>query len=413
MGLADNYRKASFRGVAFNWGDGDDEIGRRTVTHVYPLRDLPFTEDLGRKAGSFSMKGFVVGPDFMAQAKALIDACNLPGAGTLVHPLHGSLEVVCKTCRPTYRRGAVGMVEFSLTFDEEGENRYPGADDDYAQLASERAVSSLGTFKSSFVEAVNLSGPSLLTSSVSAGIKTALTMLTNAVSLLALPSKIVGQVKSELNAITAVVDSALDGGAAAIADLLGDSSEASLGTLRLGGLQEQSLAAALTMTGFGSASAATYGGSLQTINPTTATRARQASNQTSLTDLVRRISLAQGIQAAMDMELDSRQQALVVRDALVEKTDALMLDAGDSGDDEGYEALRQIQADVVTAMEQKAGALPEVGSRLVPPGVTPALVLAYRLYQDPDRESDLLARNRRIFHPGFLPGGESLEVLLA
>jgi len=40
----------------------------------------------------------------------------------------------------------------------------------------------------------------------------------------------------------------------------------------------------------------------------------------------------------------------------------------------------------------------------------PAIVLAYRLYGDAERADEIVARNR-VRHPGFVPGGQPLEVL--
>ena len=50
---------ASFRGVPFFVESSDISAGRRTVTHQYPQRDEPFTEDLGRAAREYELSAFV------------------------------------------------------------------------------------------------------------------------------------------------------------------------------------------------------------------------------------------------------------------------------------------------------------------------------------------------------------------
>jgi prophage DNA circulation protein len=45
-----------------------------------------------------------------------------------------------------------------------------------------------------------------------------------------------------------------------------------------------------------------------------------------------------------------------------------------------------------------------------PQATQPALVLAYSLYEDASRDADIIARNN-VRHPGFVPGGRTLEVL--
>ena len=53
-------RQASFRGAQFEVDDVDASGGRRLVKHEYPLRDVPYAEDMGRKAREYSVKAFIV-----------------------------------------------------------------------------------------------------------------------------------------------------------------------------------------------------------------------------------------------------------------------------------------------------------------------------------------------------------------
>ena len=48
--------------------------------------------------------------------------------------------------------------------------------------------------------------------------------------------------------------------------------------------------------------------------------------------------------------------------------------------------------------------------RVTPEATQPALVLAYGLYEDAGREAEIVTRNK-VRHPGFVPGGQALEVL--
>ena len=59
-------RKASFRGVEFGVTDAEGEGGRRTVTHEFPQRDLPYVEDMGLATAKFTLQAFVLGADYMA-----------------------------------------------------------------------------------------------------------------------------------------------------------------------------------------------------------------------------------------------------------------------------------------------------------------------------------------------------------
>ena len=56
----ENLRPASFRGVAFEVESHSESGGRRVELHEYPLRDTPYAEDLGKKAGKWQIEAFLV-----------------------------------------------------------------------------------------------------------------------------------------------------------------------------------------------------------------------------------------------------------------------------------------------------------------------------------------------------------------
>ena len=55
-----NLREASFRGARFEVDEVEASGGRRVVLHEYPLRDTPYSEDLGRRAREFSVRGYII-----------------------------------------------------------------------------------------------------------------------------------------------------------------------------------------------------------------------------------------------------------------------------------------------------------------------------------------------------------------
>src|SRR6516162_8788730 len=56
----DDMLPASFRGAMFHVEAGAKESGRRIVTHEFPKRELPYSEDMGRKAFQFSVRGYIL-----------------------------------------------------------------------------------------------------------------------------------------------------------------------------------------------------------------------------------------------------------------------------------------------------------------------------------------------------------------
>ena len=112
-----NLRPASFRGVAFDVAESAGRSGGRAiVTHEFPLRDLPFNEDLGAATHTYEIDAVLVGDDVISRALALEAALDAPGPGSLVHPYYGALQVVVKSVRTHWRCQEGRVARFSITF---------------------------------------------------------------------------------------------------------------------------------------------------------------------------------------------------------------------------------------------------------------------------------------------------------
>jgi len=120
MSWRDGLQKASFRGVTFLTGRPELETGRRVALHEYPKKDEPRAEDMGRKARVFAFEAFVLGDDYISQARALLAACETKDAGRLVHPSWGATMALCTACHMTEDFATAGrMASFALTFQED------------------------------------------------------------------------------------------------------------------------------------------------------------------------------------------------------------------------------------------------------------------------------------------------------
>lgn len=144
---------ASFRGIPFKVSDDEATFGRRTVTHEYPLRDVPYTADLGRKARRYSVSAYVIGSDYMTQRDRLLTALEQQGAATLIHPFYGSVTVnVDGEIKVHHSRDNGGMCEISLQFVEAGQLNYPTAGGATAQNVSALADKSDAGFGEQFLQ---------------------------------------------------------------------------------------------------------------------------------------------------------------------------------------------------------------------------------------------------------------------
>lgn len=124
---------ASFRGVPFAVTDERGAIGRRGKLHEYPFRDIPYAEDLGRRARRWVVDAFVLGDDAVPQRDALIAACEQKGPGPLIinSAFVGNVQIDPETpIEWNLRLDAGRSVELRLVFVESGQVLYPTSDAD-------------------------------------------------------------------------------------------------------------------------------------------------------------------------------------------------------------------------------------------------------------------------------------------
>jgi prophage DNA circulation protein len=420
MGWRERLVKARFRGIPFFVDTHNLSTGRRVAVHEFPGGSAALAEDLGLQAREFTLEAFVLGPDYDAARDKLLEALRKPGPGKLVHPYLGALRA--QVGRAALRESSAegGLARFTITFHEVG-----------APLAAAIRVTPL----------VQLAARRSIAESIRAfGRKW---------NVLGMISDYVDGLKTDLGEILAATESAVAGVTNAAANLirapfdLGASIAGSLGRLQ---------ALGHTPLGAFALYEKNFRVEAKQKNPPTGTlnEQRRADNQAALVALVRQVSLAEGaVAAAAALEgatappagtakgaidglaeegavsrgvaelaapgapaapagggaVESAAQAAELRDRLLEGIDAAL----ESAPEGVYQALSDARGALVRAYLELGARLPRV-ERWTPPATLPAVVLAYRLYGDPAREGELARRNR-IRHPGFVPGGQALEVL--
>lgn len=111
---------ASFRGVPF-WVDKDEAPkGRRLVVHEFPHRDDPFVEDMGRSARRWSVTAYLASDSALADGRALLAACEAAGPGTLTLPWDGPMQARCNSAHASRAKDRQGYLAFQLQFVEAG-----------------------------------------------------------------------------------------------------------------------------------------------------------------------------------------------------------------------------------------------------------------------------------------------------
>jgi prophage DNA circulation protein len=380
MSWRDRMGPAKFRGVPFFVETSERGGGRRGVTHEYPFREVPFREDIGRKARTFPIEGYVVGENYFAARDALISALEAAGPGELVHPYHGTLRVAVVDFRVRESAADGGMAVFSVDFVEtSAQPVQPTAAPDTASKVRTSAAAARAAVQTEFLARYV---PGALHTSITG----ALTSLSGAVDKLLTYSLM----EKDSLASMKVQSAAFSSGISALVNVASDmfDTTANLFDGLDGGLLD-----------------------LYRFDPgvrppaTTSRRVQEQANFDAVQRMVQRLAVIRAAELALDATYDSYDAAVAARDALTVCLD----EQADVAADDTYPSLLQLRADLVKAIPGENTDLPRLLA-YTPQDTVPSLVLAHLLYGDVTLEADLLARNR-VRHPGFVMGGQPLEVL--
>ncbi|WCT72050.1 DNA circularization N-terminal domain-containing protein [Sphingomonas naphthae] len=421
MSWRDQLQPGSFRGAAFAVRAAENSGGRRGPDHSYPQRDTGWAEDIGRAAARFTIDAIVIGADYMAARDALIAACEAKGPGTLVHPWRGTLQAQCRTYTVAESTEEGGMATFTIELVEAGEIvaaevRQATADaavevaDDVKLSAIERFAAGFSVARlPAFVEAAAADAIGVFTAvTTAAGVLqggTGNALRTFLIGLNVLPG---GLLRSPL-----LLAQAIDGALFALGQL-GSSPASRVTALRR--VMSDGVA-------FPPVVAATIGAPSGPYIVATATspapigftpaRRQEWENQVALTRLITTIAAAEAVRSCSQIVFASYNEAAALRSALQDDLDALAVAAADAGDDAAADDLDRLRLIMVRDITARGGSLARIYT-VSPSRTLPALALAHQLDGTLDdllsRSADLVARNG-IRHPGFVMGGQPVEVL--
>lgn len=384
---------ASFRGVPFFVERAERTGGRRIVTHEFPLRDAPAIDDLGRRARTFPVEGYVLGDDYKSRSDALIAALeDVAGPGELIHPYHGTRRVMCSSLTVSESTADGGMARLSLQFNEEP--TAPTAPVQVPQLASRVADAA-----DAVDDAIRLE---LESSYVTAGVPGyALESAADDLRDLGvdLGARLRAEVRDaqELARLAAAIEKVVDTASA----LIRSPGDAITAIRALLALIEATVASAPRRIFV--ALMATYAAvELVLVEGETDSAELERSNQQALGSGMRQSLLVAAGIVLLDVVHASVDDAVANRSLLVAAIDEQALTAGDFA----YPALMQLRAAVLLAVPGDA-ALARVVT-VERSSSLPAMALSYQLYGHLGHEQDLVDRNVAQ-HPGFLVG--DLKVL--
>lgn len=400
----ENLRPGSFRNTPFVFQDGDAEFGRRNVVHEYPLRDKPWVEDLGRKVRKFSITAYVLGDGYMDARDALIAAIETPGVGELIHPRYGRLNVNVTSCRQRESTRDGGYAQFNLSFAESGEKEFPNTVIDTPVVVEAAADVVIEKSVEEFAADFNVEN------ATSFVIQDAIVKVqTLATDILSINTKINSSLQP-LSDLASATDSLTD----QAEKLISQPSE--MGARIVGVIRTMVGAVIETETSYKRAISGPYGALLNAhrlmVNNlvitkpifTSLERIRVGSNAAQLRKLVDRVAEAEACRAVSQISFDSYEESAALRDARYTGIEMLLPAARI----QLYQSLKQLRHAIVDDVIERGGNLSRFGEYR-PSSTLPAIVLAHQLYGDANKADDIITRNK-IKHPGFIPGGQKLEI---
>lgn len=403
----DQMLPASFRGISFLIPQASVPVGMKVQLHEFPQRDEPYAEQMGKQAQVHRLVCWIIGDDCFERRDKFMEAVQTPGAGELVHPWLGRMQVKAGEAELTHDFKQGGMAAFAVTFYPDVPLKFPTAKVNTQQQvvkASDSLLdSALARYKSAMekVDQARL-GLARLRNSLS-GVYTVIQQQFS--TIIGAFTNLTGFVQSLMNApdsLSSLFSSYFS--EFSVDDYLGDDS---------GSSYRNSVATATQQT--------EAVASINTVSDSGGVDAAAASQATA--NLVQDALLVQVALIISEMPVASQpvstatvasveQQAVqpIVRpevpvaDDVIELRDNLneaIFQASLKADPEHYMVLNTLRQTIVKHLT----AVAESGVRLVeitPPETLSALVLAYRRFGDATRESEVVQRNR-LRHPGFVP----------
>ncbi|MDM5074695.1 DNA circularization protein [Aeromonas bestiarum] len=143
---------ASIRGVEFLLNTVDGKGGRRAIPREYPKRESGWTEDNGAILTNEQITGKLVGNDYLAKLRTLLDALNQPGTGEMVHPWWGVRTVQVGEVSHRLDNEEDGVAYVTFTVWEAGKRLFPAAAIDTAATLGHAADAANGATEQSFLD---------------------------------------------------------------------------------------------------------------------------------------------------------------------------------------------------------------------------------------------------------------------
>ncbi len=378
---------AHFRGVPFQLSKASSSHGRRNVDHQYPQRDRNFVEDMGRKSRPFNLVGFVVGDDYKAKLEACIAAAEQGGSGLLLHPYRGTLTVNCDELNVEESTAEGRMARVSWTFRESGDLTFPTVDQDTAEAARLQATATEATAIAEFVDQWDVTDePGFVVTAAAASLQS-----------------IVDRMRAAVDPLFGLVDDFGD-----FTELLSefeDDIAALVSTPLVIGARLQAIGLTIgNLRAFRELS--TQAGTQGPLDATAPSDITEQTNEEAALRLQVQLGLTGAVTTITTAAFASLDDAEAARDELAGRINS---ESEIVSTDDLFTGLVDLRTVLVEFVDVEFQDLPALRTIAVPV-LTPAVVLAWDLYADAERDAEIITRNS-IQAPIFISPALSLSVL--
>lgn len=405
---------ASFKGVPFFVEKDDETGGRRIVKHQFPMRDTPYLEDLGEDVREFEVTAYVASDSADGDAASVVAICATRGPGTLVLPTHGPILVRCLNFARDRSKDRHGYIALRLSFIREGASSALASVASLANFVFIQADSMALTAALSFAGAIQFSGVAdYVQEAAIGGIQDNAAALEAIRTSTPVESAVSSAQRIEIQSIFDTAPSVTATpvlGAGVYATPVGRSTNSPAADLAARVIASaRALGDALPAGGAVTAFEATFVGAQITVPAPafqTPNTLAEASNVNVSNQAMRLAALTAYSEAVARIRLNDRPAAITLRANVAEyfESELLVTSAADVDLAHALMKLRDAVVDYLTRSIIDLAPVIQLEANMI----LPSLFWAWRLYADPMRSSELVARNK-IPHPSFVP--EAFEAL--
>jgi prophage DNA circulation protein len=385
--------RASYKGTPFFVENDEEDGGRRIVIHQFPMRDDPYLEDLGEDKRGFEVEAYVASDSADSDAGSLVVTCATRGAGILVLPTHGPILVRCLNFRRKRAKDRHGYICISLEFVREGASSPLVS---VAMLANQifvaadfLSLSIAASFLSNITVALQ---PDYVVATVTDGAQTAISTVeairtTEPVDP-AVSATQRNEIQSIFDAAPALVDDPVNIGTLPTRII---ASARAIGAALPAANAVSAFEAIVTDPSLKPVIASSY---------PTPRRRTAALNDAAAKQLLLLTALAAYCEGVARVQLADRPAAITLRANVSEYVGGI-LETIPAGDIDLFHAIETLRNATVEYLSRSILDLAPVVT--VEANVSmPSLFWAWRLYHDPNRSTELVARNL-VPHPSFMP----------